>query len=116
MSGKPYRTTLFDIKLGELIAMHRRMLGMSQKDLAEKLGVSFQQIQKYETAKNNLSASRLFEIATVFEMSVGQLVDGTEQKYILDSTGTAILKIMYKKMNFQQRLALLQVARTMISV
>lgn len=116
MSGTPFRATEFDKKIGELIAIRRRMFGMSQKDLAKKIGITFQQIQKYEVAENRLSASRLFDIANAFEMSVGQLVDGTEQEYMQDPMAAEMIQIMYRKMSADQRRALLRVARTMTSV
>lgn len=52
------------------------MHGMTQKDLAKKVGVTFQQIQKYESAGNRISADTLKRIADAFELSIGQLVDG----------------------------------------
>ena len=46
------------------------MLGLSQKDLADACGVTFQQVQKYETAGNRVSASRLFEIGRIMDTPV----------------------------------------------
>lgn len=54
------------MRLGHIIAMVRARHGMSQKDLAEKLGISFQQVQKYECAANRISAARLYEISRIF--------------------------------------------------
>ena len=63
MSGKPYSPTSTDEHIGQRMQLRRVMLGMSQKDLAKICGVTFQQIQKYESAGNRISASRLFELS-----------------------------------------------------
>jgi len=52
-----------DIRVGQLIRAQRVALGMSQTALAEKLGLTFQQVQKYEKSANRVSASRLVQIA-----------------------------------------------------
>ena len=57
-----------DIKVGKLIRVRRRILNMTREDLAEKSGVKFQQIQKYEVGDNRVSASRLKMIADALEV------------------------------------------------
>ena len=69
MIGKTSITAV-DEYIGQRLQLRRVMLGMSQKDLADICGVSFQQIQKYETAGNRISASRLFELSTALETPV----------------------------------------------
>ncbi|MBR1380374.1 MAG: helix-turn-helix domain-containing protein [Alphaproteobacteria bacterium] len=59
-----------DEHIGQRVQLRRQMLGYTQKDLAEMCGISFQQIQKYETADNRISASRLFTLSTVLETPV----------------------------------------------
>ena len=63
-------TTAVDEHIGQRLQLRRVMLGLSQKDLADACGISFQQIQKYESAGNRISASRLFELSTVLETPV----------------------------------------------
>ena len=70
MAGKPYTPTFIDEHIGRRIQLRRNMLGLSQKDLADTCGVTFQQIQKYETAGNRVAASRLFEIGMAMETPV----------------------------------------------
>lgn len=70
MVGKKVTITAVDEHIGQRMQLRRVMLGLSQKDLAHACGISFQQIQKYETAGNRISASRLFEISTVLETPV----------------------------------------------
>ena len=66
MSGKPFQPTAVDEHIGQRVQLRRVMMGLSQKDLAKICGVTFQQIQKYESAGNRISASRLFELSSAF--------------------------------------------------
>lgn len=54
-----------DVFVGARIALRRAAMGLSQTALAQRLGVSFQQLQKYESGANRISASRLHRLATV---------------------------------------------------
>lgn len=65
-----------DILVGKRIRARRRALGMSQAELGKAIGVKFQQVQKYETAFNRVSASRLWSIAEVLGVDVVQFFDG----------------------------------------
>jgi transcriptional regulator with XRE-family HTH domain len=64
-----------DVQIGESIRAHRLIVGMSQSDLGRRLGVSFQQIQKYEKGTNRVGAGRLPQIAKIFGIPVGALFD-----------------------------------------
>jgi transcriptional regulator with XRE-family HTH domain len=66
-----------DSQVGETIRAHRLAAGMSQGDLAKRLGVSFQQVQKYEKGTNRVGAGRLPRIADVFGIPVGALFKGS---------------------------------------
>ncbi len=70
MPGKAFSPTTVDEHIGQRIQLRRTMMGMSQKDLASGCGVTFQQIQKYETAGNRVSASRLFDLSKALDTSV----------------------------------------------
>lgn len=59
-----------DIHVGGRIRLRRNMLGMSQEKLGESLGITFQQIQKYEKGTNRVGASRLQAIASILEVPV----------------------------------------------
>ena len=59
-----------DAYVGARIGLRRSALGLSQSALAQQLGISFQQVQKYETGQNRISASRLLRAATVLGTSV----------------------------------------------
>jgi transcriptional regulator with XRE-family HTH domain len=62
-----------DGEVGESIRAHRLIAGMSQTDLANKLGVSFQQVQKYEKGVNRVGAGRLPQIAEIFNVPISAL-------------------------------------------
>jgi len=64
-----------DIHVGKIIRQIRRDAGMTQQHLAEQVGVKFQQIQKYETGANRVSASRLWEIARVLDTPVHEFFE-----------------------------------------
>ena len=64
-----------DRRIGERIRLRRTELGMTQHQLAAALGVSYQQIQKYENGANRISAARLWQIGRRLEVPVGWLFD-----------------------------------------
>ncbi|MGY6704933.1 helix-turn-helix domain-containing protein [Roseinatronobacter sp.] len=59
-----------DIHVGQRIRQRRWAIGMTQQQLAEVVGIKFQQIQKYETGMNRVSASRLWDIAQALQVSI----------------------------------------------
>lgn len=65
-----------DIHVGQKLKQLRMLRRLSQTDVALKLEISFQQIQKYETGSNRISASRLFEIANVLKTTPGYFFEG----------------------------------------
>ena len=66
-----------DVMVGTRIRMLRANRGMSQTMLAERIGVTFQQVQKYERGANRVGASRLSQIASVLGVSVGDLFESS---------------------------------------
>ena len=64
------RPNPIDVHVGGRVRFRRMLLGMSQEKLGEKLGLTFQQIQKYEKGINRIGASRLFDLAQVLGVSV----------------------------------------------
>ncbi|MGH1350708.1 MAG: helix-turn-helix domain-containing protein [Methyloligellaceae bacterium] len=59
-----------DIHVGSRLRLRRMMLGISQEKLGDRLGLTFQQIQKYEKGTNRIGASRLFTLAQVLDVNV----------------------------------------------
>lgn len=68
-----------DRHVGLRIRMRRKELGMSQERLAEAIGLTFQQVQKYERATNRVSASKLFEMARALQTSIAYFYEGLEE-------------------------------------
>lgn len=64
------RPNPIDLHVGSRVRLQRMLLGMSQERLGERLGLTFQQIQKYEKGINRIGASRLFDLAQVLGVSV----------------------------------------------
>lgn len=69
-----------DIHVGKRIRHRRWMVGMTQQQLAEKVGIKFQQIQKYETGMNRVSASRLWDIAEALSVPINYFFEGVDGK------------------------------------
>ncbi|TNF58105.1 MAG: XRE family transcriptional regulator [Rhodobacteraceae bacterium] len=67
-----------DVHVGKRVRHRRWLIGMTQQQLAEKVGIKFQQIQKYETGANRVSASRLWDIAEALEVPVSFFFEGLE--------------------------------------
>ncbi len=76
MAGAPTVGDPVDVHVGARMRLRRRVLGMKQEELADRIGVTFQQVQKYERGLNRVSASRLYRTAHVLSVSVAYFFDG----------------------------------------
>jgi transcriptional regulator with XRE-family HTH domain len=86
------RNDIVDAHVGKNIRILRQTRKMSQTDLAKKVGVTFQQIQKYENGSNRVGSGRLYKIATILKVSVGSLFDGVDRSgEAIESSPTAML-------------------------
>ena len=72
----PRSANPIDEHVGSRMRVRRQVMGMSQEKLGDALGVTFQQVQKYERGTNRVSASRLWQLAQVFEVPVSFFYDG----------------------------------------
>ena len=70
----PYQSV--DVHVGGRLRLRRRLLGLSQEKLAEAIGITFQQIQKYERGANRVSASRLYDLSQVLAVPIDYFFDG----------------------------------------
>ncbi len=68
-----------DVHVGTRVRVRRTLLGMNQTQLGEALGLTFQQVQKYENGKNRISASRLFQISRILEVPVAYFFEGLDE-------------------------------------
>lgn len=106
-----------DRALGNAIYLRRRLLGMSQDQLAVACGVSFQQVQKYENGANRVSFSRLVQIAHALKCRVADLVGVLDESQVstkdvqamrqLTLPGAPELLFCYEKLSAESRRALL---------
>ena len=70
--GKPHP---IDVHVGSRVRLRRTLLGMSQEKLGEAIGLTFQQVQKYERGANRIGASRLFDLSRVLDVPVSFFFD-----------------------------------------
>jgi transcriptional regulator with XRE-family HTH domain len=87
-----------DKRIGQRVRSRRLEIGMSQERLADLLGVTFQQVQKYEKGVNRIAASRLFDIAAALDMPAARFFEGlssraagvaeARQEYVDDALAT----------------------------
>jgi transcriptional regulator with XRE-family HTH domain len=74
-----------DRKVGQRVRTRRLEIGMSQERLAELLGVTFQQVQKYEKGVNRIAVSRLWDISLALEMPVSRFFEGVAARGVAES-------------------------------
>jgi len=79
MSGENHAPDPVDVHVGMRMRTRRQQLGQSQTALADALGITFQQVQKYERAANRISASMLHRAAAFQDVPVGYYYEGLEQ-------------------------------------
>ena len=83
-----------DAYVGARIGLRRSALGLSQSALAQQLGISFQQVQKYETGQNRISASRLHHAATALGTSVETFFPPVETARASSEDGWQALRLI----------------------
>lgn len=77
-----------DVHVGKRVRHRRWMVGMTQQQLAEAVGIKFQQIQKYETGMNRVSASRLWDIGEAMDVPVSFFFEGYEEGEVENVTAS----------------------------
>ena len=110
-------TNEIDKHLGKRLRQRRRSLGLTQQQIAEAVGVRFQQIQKYECGANRVSAARLWRIATALEVPVNYFFEGLSDQPVMIPGPTrdesADLVRTYHALGERPRRRLLDLARTL---
>ncbi len=86
---KKGRANSVDENVGSKLRQRRSLLGLSQERLAEQLGITFQQIQKYENGANRISASRLYELSRVLDIPVSFFFENSVANEARQATGFA---------------------------
>lgn len=108
-----------DVHVGQRIRQRRWAIGMTQQQLADAVGIKFQQIQKYETGMNRVSASRLWDIAVAMQVPVAYFFEGLGEQPQSDEldplTGKEALQLVraYYSIPEAQRRQLFELARVL---
>lgn len=119
MLGK--RPDPLDIMVGRKIRIYRTDRGMSQSDLAQKIGVAFQQVQKYENGTNRIGASRVSRIAAALGISIAELFESYEHKpadsrspyrLLVDRDSLRVLKAFSRTTDLRLRRAIAQLVES----
>lgn len=126
----PRSASPIDLHVGTRIRMRRLLMNMSQEKLGDSLGVTFQQVQKYERGTNRVGASRLWDISRVLDVPVSFFYDGLDNNFeytqaaeydqmpiiydfINSSDGVAFAKAVAQIKNKAVRRQLLELARSL---
>ncbi len=96
-----------DEHVGQRLRLRRQMLRLSQDSLARRIGVTFQQVQKYERGRNRISASRLHDIATVLGVSVDWFFSDLPTAVPMEGEPPAVEPIVDDPMNSTEALRVL---------
>jgi len=119
-----------DVHVGTRVRLRRQVLKMSQERLGDQLGVTFQQVQKYERGANRIGASRLWKISDVLNVPVSFFFDGLSDKmahgeftendqmpivydFINSSDGVALAKAVSQIKSKAVRRQILELARSL---
>ncbi len=78
---------IIDKHVGQQLRNRRSLIGLSQEKLADAVGVTFQQVQKYEKGTNRVSASRLFSFSKILDVSIDYFYEGLDDISILEKSG-----------------------------
>ena len=71
----PHKLEAIDVHIGSRIRARRRLLGMNQSELARRIGVTFQQVHKYETGQSSITAARLYTVASALGVTFDYFYD-----------------------------------------
>jgi len=113
-----------DVHVGKMVRARRKALNMSQTELADALGLTFQQVQKYERGANRISASKLYETARTLKVEISAFFEGLDAldgeaapfaafADFLELDGASALAIAYVGLSPIQRRRLLDLAEVM---
>jgi len=100
MASKGYPNPI-DVHVGARVRLRRTLLGISQVGLAEAIGLTFQQVQKYEKGLNRVSSSRLYELAEMLDVSIPYFFDEMSGG-VSAQTPSALMKAKQRPENEQE--------------
>lgn len=79
-----------DLHIGRRLRRRRRVLGLTQQQLGERLNIRFQQVQKYECGANRVSAARLWYLARALETDISYFYDGFDDRHVTAPASLAV--------------------------
>ena len=99
-----------DAQVGNRVRIRRMLIGMSQEKLGDLLGLTFQQVQKYEKGINRIGAGRLFEIARILDVPVDFFYDGVgAPSDALTETSAPVMEFVSSSEGLQLSLAFMKI-------
>lgn len=103
MPGHP-----IDIHVGKRLRLRRSMLGISQEQLGKEIGITFQQIQKYERGINRIGSSRLYDFSRILNVDVGYFFDDIEDASAVQSGFAEGAQNFSEKLDNKETIALIR--------
>ncbi|MFO1246872.1 MAG: helix-turn-helix transcriptional regulator [Alphaproteobacteria bacterium] len=98
-----------DIQVGNRVRIRRMLIGMSQEKLGDLLGLTFQQVQKYEKGVNRIGAGRLFEVARILNVPVDFFYEGVGSSSKADTDGAPVMEFVSSGEGLQLALAFMKI-------
>ena len=102
----PRAANPIDVHVGTRVRLRRKTMKMSQEQLGDQLGITFQQVQKYERGTNRVGASRLWKISQVLEVPIQYFYDGLKDGIFEDVSENTQSPIIYEFINSSDGIAL----------
>jgi transcriptional regulator with XRE-family HTH domain len=105
------KTNPIDLQVGNRIRVRRMLIGMSQERLGDLLGLTFQQVQKYEKGVNRIGAGRLFEVARILNVPVDFFYEGLGTSTAANDTDSSppVMKFVTSGEGLQLGLAFMKI-------
>jgi len=100
-----------DAQVGNRVRIRRMLIGMSQEKLGDLLGLTFQQVQKYEKGINRIGAGRLFEISRILDVPIDFFYDGigTPAEGLTEAETTPVMEFVSSSEGLQLSLAFMKI-------
>ena len=98
-----------DAQVGNRVRIRRMLIGMSQEKLGDMLGLTFQQVQKYEKGVNRIGAGRLYEIARILSVPVEFFYEGAPQTGFAEGEGAPVMEFVSSGEGLQLSLAFMKI-------
>ena len=98
-----------DAQVGNRVRIRRMLIGMSQEKLGDMLGLTFQQVQKYEKGVNRIGAGRLYEIARILSVPVEFFYEGAPQTGFPEGEGAPVMEFVSSGEGLQLSLAFMKI-------